>query len=44
MLVLTVLILLVVYAIVAYNNLVNLKHNVSKAYANIDILLKQRRD
>lgn len=44
MLVLAVLILVVVYAIVAYNNLVNLKHNVSKAWANIDVLLKQRHD
>ena len=44
MLVLAVLIVIVVYAIVAYNNLVNLKHNVSKAWANIDVLLKQRHD
>lgn len=44
MLLLAVLILVVVYAIVAYNNLVNLKHNVSKAWANIDVLLKQRHD
>ena len=32
------------YVIVAYNYLVNLKHNVSKAWANIDVLLKQRHD
>jgi LemA protein len=44
MLLLAVLILIAVYAIVAYNNLVNLKHNVSKAWANIDVLLKQRHD
>jgi LemA protein len=44
MLLLAILILVVVYAIVAYNNLVNLKHNVSKAWANIDVLLKQRHD
>ena len=44
MLFLAVVILAVVYAIVAYNNLVNLKHNVSKAWANIDVLLKQRHD
>jgi LemA protein len=44
MLLLAVLILVVMYAIVAYNNLVNLKHNVSKAWANIDVLLKQRHD
>jgi LemA protein len=44
MLFLAVVILAVVYAIVTYNNLVNLKHNVSKAWANIDVLLKQRHD
>ena len=35
---------LVLYAIVLYNNLVSLKHNVSKAWSNIDVLLKQRHD
>ncbi len=44
MLFLAFLILAAVYAIVAYNNFVNLKHNVSKAWANIDVLLKQRHD
>ncbi len=34
----------VLYAIVLYNNLVLLKHNVSKAWSNIDVLLKQRHD
>ena len=33
-----------VYAVMIYNGLVNLKHNVSKAWANIDVLLKQRHD
>lgn len=33
-----------VYFIVIYNNLVSLKHGVSKAWANIDVLLKQRHD
>ena len=33
-----------VYAIVLYNNLVMLKHSVSKAFSNIDVLLKQRHD
>jgi LemA protein len=33
-----------VYAVMIYNSLVNLKHNVSKAWANIDVLLKQRHD
>lgn len=32
------------YIIMLYNNLVQLKHNVSKAWSNIDILLKQRHD
>ncbi|BBB28972.1 LemA family protein [Neptunomonas japonica] len=32
------------YIISLYNNLVRLKHNVSQAWSNIDILLKQRHD
>ena len=32
------------YTIVIYNNLVSLKNAVSKAWANIDVLLKQRHD
>ena len=32
------------YIIMLYNNLVQLKHNVSKAWSNIDVLLKQRHD
>ena len=32
------------YGIVIYNALVSLKHAVSKAWANIDVLLKQRHD
>jgi len=42
--VLGVLLVAVVYAIMLYNNLVQVKHNVSKAWANIDVLLKQRHD
>jgi LemA protein len=34
----------VIWAVMTYNNLVNLKHGVSKAWANIDVLLKQRHD
>ncbi|NIM28596.1 MAG: LemA family protein [Gammaproteobacteria bacterium] len=34
----------VIYVIVMYNRLVNLKHNVTKAWSNIDVLLKQRHD
>lgn len=33
-----------IYLIAIYNGLVTLKHNVSKAWANIDVLLKQRHD
>lgn len=32
------------YVIVVYNGLVQLKHGVSKAWSNIDVLLKQRHD
>jgi LemA protein len=34
----------VIYLIVIYNRLVNLKHNATKAWSNIDVLLKQRHD
>lgn len=34
----------VVYCVMLYNGLVQIKHNVSKAWANIDVLLKQRHD
>lgn len=39
-----VLALIVVWAIILYNGLVVLKHNVSQAWSNIDVLLKQRHD
>jgi len=39
-----VIVVAVVYGITLYNNLVSLKHNVDKAWANIDVLLKQRHD
>ena len=32
------------YVVMIYNNLVRLKHNVSRAWSNIDVLLKQRHD
>lgn len=32
------------YGVLIYNNLVTLKHNVDKAWSNIDVLLKQRHD
>lgn len=42
--VLALIVAAVIYAIAIYNRLVNLKHNVSKAWSNIDVLLKQRND
>lgn len=42
--ILTLLVSLALYGIVLYNNLVNIKHNVSRAWANIEVLLKQRHD
>ncbi len=33
-----------IYGVSLYNNLVSLKHGVAKAWANIDVLLKQRHD
>jgi LemA protein len=38
------LVVLVVYGIAVYNGLISVKHNVDKAWANIDVLLKQRHD
>lgn len=42
--ILTVLAAALLYGIVIYNGLVALKHAISKAWANIDVLLKQRHD
>jgi len=39
-----IVVLIAGYAIVIYNSLVGLKHAVSQAWANIDVLLKQRHD
>ncbi len=41
---LAILVIALVYGITIYNALVQIKHNVSKAWANIDVLLKQRHD
>ena len=38
------LVLAVAYAVTLYNALVRLKHGVGKAWANIDVLLRQRHD
>lgn len=37
-------ILIIIYGIIIYNNFVTLKHQIKKAWANIDVLLKQRHD
>ncbi|MDX2349930.1 MAG: LemA family protein [Porticoccus sp.] len=42
--ILGLLVLLAGYAITLYNNLVALKHRVTQAWSNIDVLLKQRHD
>lgn len=42
--VLAILAVVVVYAVIIYNGLVTLKHGVTKAWSNIDVLLKQRHD
>ena len=39
-----VLVVTVIYFVMVYNQLVQIKHNVSKAWANIDVMLKQRHD
>jgi LemA protein len=36
--------ILLVYGVFIYNSLVQIKHNVAKAWSNIDVLLKQRHD
>ena len=37
-------VILIIYIIIIYNGLVSLKHNTSKSWSNIDVLLKQRHD
>jgi LemA protein len=39
-----ILVLVVIYGISLFNQLVNIKHGVAKAWANIDVLMKQRHD
>ncbi len=41
---LAVIVVLIFFSIFIYNNLVTLKHSVSKSWSNIDVLLKQRHD
>lgn len=38
------ILVIVVYVVIVYNSLILLKNNVNKAWANIDVLLKQRHD
>jgi len=39
-----ILALVLIYLVITYNSLVSIKNNVAKAWANIDVLLKQRND
>jgi LemA protein len=41
---LAVLAVAALYAVLIYNNLVRLKHNVAKTWSNVDVSLKQRHD
>jgi LemA protein len=42
--ILAIIVVLASYGVALYNSLVSLKHGVSKAWSNIDVLLKQRHD
>ena len=42
--ILAIVVVALIYIVMLYNNLVSLKNNVAKAWANIDVLLKQRHD
>ena len=44
MIILGIIAVIVIYVISLYNHLVSVKHAVAKAWANIDVLLKQRHD
>ncbi|MEX1199672.1 MAG: LemA family protein [Methylophaga sp.] len=39
-----VIAVVVVYAVVVFNHMVTIKHNVKKAWSNIDVMLKQRHE
>jgi LemA protein len=39
-----ILALVIIYFVITYNSLVSIKNNVANAWANIDVLLKQRND
>lgn len=40
----TIAVIGVIYTVMTYNSLVTIKHNVAKAWSNIDVLLKQRHE
>ncbi len=44
LLLLGILIAMIIYTVIIYNGLINLKHNIEKTWSNIDVLLKQRYD
>lgn len=44
LIILGLLVALAVYAIILFNGLIRLKHNIDRAWSNIDVLLKQRYD
>ena len=44
LIVLGLIVVTIVYGVMIYNGLVQVKHAVAKAWANIDVLLKQRHD
>jgi LemA protein len=44
LIVLAVLIVAIVYGVALYNSLIQLKHDVERAWSNIDVALKQRHD
>lgn len=41
---LTIIVVAAVYIVIIYNGFISIKNNVSKAWSNIDVLLKQRYD
>jgi len=41
---LAALLAILVYGVMIYNNLIRLRHNVARAWSNIDVALKQRHD
>ncbi|HKY02183.1 MAG TPA: LemA family protein [Burkholderiales bacterium] len=42
--VIAIIAIVIIYGVTIYNSLVNVKHSVAKAWANIDVLLTQRHD